>query len=293
MGSMSATMLEKFDSVDPHPPIWVDSLDYCQARILNDGSVPWQTPAELADLLGKADEMFASDAALIDIGRAYEELISTRPSVLADMGARSRPGYALRTMLGDASLREVLLAAVAAVSAVASRSHRRTVLSMPSPALWLQETQSLVTDGAADDTVADASQVETAAMFVADLLRGLTSTSIDGIILDEGERTSPGVVSLEAYRPVLNVAANYGWPVIHRSDTDPCWRRPKVQGVAASLGCIAPEPGTSEAWAVVEKLSESMALTSHLGAPVVVVVPRETDPRDAMHWTARLRSELT
>jgi hypothetical protein len=283
-------MFERLVPTGSGPPIWVDSLDYCQARILNGGPVPWQAPAELADLLGKANDMFASDAAILDIGRAYTELIPMHPSVLADMGARSRPGYALKTMLGDASLRAVLLDAVTAVSAVAARSHRRTVLSVPSPRQWLHDAQTLVTGPLGDDVAVDASRIETAAMYVADVLRVLAGTSVDGIVLYEGQRTSQRALSLESYRPVLNVAANYGWPVVHRSDVDPCWRHPKVQGVAASLGSTAPAVASSSAWAVVVKLSESMEVTSHLGAPVVVVVPRDVDPSDAMRWVARLRS---
>ena len=82
----------------------------------------------------------------------------------------------------------------------------------------------------------DAAQAETAAIYSADFLRIFAGASPAprGRVL-VGELVHP-----EAYRPVLNVAGHYEWPVLIRTDAAAAWPHGPVPGVAVWLGSDPP-----------------------------------------------------
>src|SRR6185312_15518866 len=82
-------------------PVWFDAVAYGRARLLGGGDVPWQAPAELTSFFGKTQAMFGSDAILADIADLFEQRAAADQALRTAMAARSRPGYALRTLLGD------------------------------------------------------------------------------------------------------------------------------------------------------------------------------------------------
>src|SRR5260370_31819733 len=87
--------------------IWFDSLAYCRDKLLSGAPIPWGSRGELAALAGKAQGMFRSDALLVDLGDLYAERAAVGDELRAAMAARSRPGYALRALLGDERARAI------------------------------------------------------------------------------------------------------------------------------------------------------------------------------------------
>ncbi len=282
-------MLERLAAQRDDQPIWVDSLEYCQTRILRHEPLPWHNPSELGDFFAKMDGLFSSDAILFDLGRAYNDLISALPGVRTDMGERHRPGYALKVMLGDASVRSRVLDAVLAVAAVATSRKRNMVISIPSPQQWLRTAGNLASQLPQVMAPLDPRQVETGAIYLADNLRTLAALAVDAIVIYEEAKIDGTVDSLEPYRPILNIAAHYGWPVLHRSDLEGCWCYDAVVGIAASLGRFAPVSTETRPWGVVSELSGTVNLSARHGAPAVLVVPREADPNDVTSWMSTLR----
>ena len=114
---------------------WFDSLAYCRAKLMSYGPVPWDSPGEVAAFFGKAQGMFRSDALLVDLGDLLAWRVGHDGLLRTAMAARSRPGYALRILLGDEQARAVAAEAVTAVAASAGAVP--VVLSAPSPARWL------------------------------------------------------------------------------------------------------------------------------------------------------------
>ena len=164
---------------------WFDSLAYCRAKLLSDGPVPWDSPGEVAAFFGKAQGMFRSDALLVDLGDLLAWRVGHDGLLRTAMAARSRPGYALRTLLGDEQARAVAAEAVTAVAA--SAGVVPVVLSVPSPARWLAVAAAQAGAGAgAEAGPPDPDRAETAAMYTADFLRTFAGLGVDGLLLDEG-----------------------------------------------------------------------------------------------------------
>jgi hypothetical protein len=267
-------------------PIWIDSLAYSREKLLNGAPVPWASPGELSAFFAKAQGMFRSDALLVDVADLYAEHVKQDDALVAAMAARSRPGFALRTLLGDDGARAV--AADAMIAIAASGGSTPVVLSVPSPARWLAITAQQA--GAALDGSPEPRHIDAAAMYLADFLRIFATERVDGLLLDEGSTSEAALARVESYRPVLNVAAHYEWPVWIRTDNAPCWPRGEIDGVAGWLGDREPAEAVGP-WGIVLAAdpghpAEPMPATG--GGAVLAIVPAAADPDAAMRWVREL-----
>jgi hypothetical protein len=262
-------------------PVWFDSLAYCRDKLLSGEPLPWASPGELTAFVGKAQGMFRSDALLVDLADLYAWRVAGDAELRASMGARTRPGYALRTLLNDEDGRAV---AVDAVTATAGGGATPVVLSLPSPARWLLVTAELAGQPAEPP---DADRADTAAMYLADFLRIFATSPVDGLLLHEGHTPAADLLHPDAYRPVLNVADHYEWPVLVCTETAAAWPHGAVAGVAGWIGSGPPEraSGTWGSYAT----ADFWAGADPTGDPdlVLAAVPAHADPESAM---ARVRA---
>jgi hypothetical protein len=267
-------------------PVWFDCTAYCREKLLDGGPLPWTSPGELSAFFGKGQGMFHSDALIVDVGDLFGARVAQDGSLAVAMAARTRPGFALRTLLADQDARDVATDAMTALG-TADRA-TPVVLSMPSPARWLALAAAQA--GTPPDAPLQARHVEAAAMYVADLLRIFAGARVDGLVLDEGSAAQAALVDFECYRPVLNVAGHYEWPVWIRTDAAPCWPQGSVDGVAGWLGERAPDDAGGP-WGIVLAVdpgsAESVPATAD-GAAVLAVVAADADPDAVMGWVRRL-----
>ncbi|HTW02962.1 MAG TPA: hypothetical protein VMF87_21840 [Streptosporangiaceae bacterium] len=257
-------------------PIWFDATNYGRAKLLAGGAVPWGAPAELTAFFAKLQGMFRSDAVLVDVADLFAQRAVADASLRAAMAARTRPGHALRTLLADEQARTA--AAEAVVALAATNAAVPLILAVPTPGRWL--------DAAAEQALPDsgpagADRTETAAMYVADVLRTFAGLGVDGLLLDEG-RVPAALVQPEAYRSVLNIADHYEWPVLIQTDAAAAWPHGPVPGVFLWIGTAGPgEP--SGRWGAATGpgfwAGESPVAEADL---VLAVVPAEADPEAVM-----------
>jgi len=234
--------------------------------------------------------MFASDALVVEVGDlCAQRVVAGDPALSEAMGRRSRVAFALRTLLADDRLRTTATEALEAAAGAAEGTP--VVLSIPSPARWMAiaAEQAGAPTGVAGTP--DPDHVDTASMYVADFLRTFADAPVDACMLDESTSGGDVLVDVEAYRPVLNVAAHYEWPVWLRSDRVPCWPRGDRDGVAGWLGS-APPAQPAGAWGVVvgpEEWLASGSLPEVGGGAVVAIVPAAADPDAVMQRVRELR----
>jgi hypothetical protein len=267
-------------------PVWFDCTAYCREKLLDSGPVPWTSPGELSAFFGKAQGMFHSDALLVDMADLFAARVTQDPSLPAAMAGRTRPGFALRTLLANESARAVAMQAMTALGA--GDTATPVVLAMPSPAQWLDIAARQA--GTPPDAPPEARHVDAAAMYVADLLRIFAGARVDGLVLDEGSTAQGALVDFEAYRPVLNVAGHYEWPVWIRTGAAPCWPQGTIDGVAGWFGERAPDDAGGS-WGIVlavdPESAEPLPVTADGGA-VLAVVEADADPDAVMGWVRGL-----
>ncbi|MCW2598910.1 MAG: hypothetical protein JWM02_739 [Frankiales bacterium] len=209
-----------FTSIISTPPsgrrtaVVLDYLEYAQAVILQGQPIPWGDPSAYSQFVGQAQGLLRPDTTLLDLGALYDFLLASDDALTNAMSARSRTGYALRTLLAD---EKTASAALELASVVSQTSAAPLVLQVPSPLLWLARTHELSGAGTAGDL--DLDHAENAAMYVADWLRRLSVLPVSMLLLDE-RWTGAGVLPLvdtAAYVPVSNVTDHYRWALARRT----------------------------------------------------------------------------
>jgi hypothetical protein len=190
----------------------LDFHDYAQTVFLKGRRAPWGEAMAYSNFLGQAQGVLKSDALILPLDRFYDDLLTNSPDLRVAMGAKSRTGYALRTLLGDS---DATIRAVEFVTTFVKTQRSPVILQLCSPFRWLTETHALV----GGEAELDGDNAENSAMYVADLLRGFAALPLAGILLDD--RTPAGAASglaveFDAYSPVANVTENYGWSLAMR-----------------------------------------------------------------------------
>jgi len=254
-------------------PVWFDATAYGRARLLGGGDVPWPSPAELSSFFAKIGGMFHSDAILVDVADMFAQRVAADQQLRAAMAARSRPGYALRTLLGDEQARGTATEAVRVLAATSGPVP--LVLSVPTPARWMVAAAQ---QAGSDPGPPDASQAETAAIYSADFLRIFAGAGIDGLLLKEGRVPASELIHPDAYQPVVNVAGYYEWPVLIQTDAAAAWPHGPVPGVAVWLGSAGPDEPSGR-WGMVAGPDFWDGVTPPAEADLVLApVPAEAEP---------------
>ncbi len=190
------------------PGLWIDGTDYC-ARLFG-ADAPWLDVTAGVAWLRKAQDLLRSDVLELDAMRIVDAACAARPELRTAMAARSRGGYALKTLLADDSLRALLVEWVVALRSALPNAP--LCLRLPSPRAAIGHAWQLA-HGAPPEDAADEDMIDAAALHVADFLRGFSSAGLDALLLDEGSGPMPAADTLALYQSVLNVAAGYQWAV--------------------------------------------------------------------------------
>lgn len=212
----------------------VDFHDYAQTVFLKSRPVPWGEAMAYSNFLGQAQGVLKSDALLLPLNRFYDDLLAGSPDLRTAMGAKSRTGYALRTLLGDA---DASSRAVEFVTTFVKTQRSPVLLQLPSPFRWLASTHAL----AGGEAELDGDNAENASMYVANLLRGFAALPLAGILLDDRmpAGTARGLAAeFDAYSPVANVTEHYGWTLAMRRDG----------GITMSGSNVVGEPIPADYW---------------------------------------------
>ncbi|MFY2859655.1 hypothetical protein ACOJVU_07560 [Mycobacterium sp. THU-M104] len=206
-------------------PLLINDVDYSTAVIRQDAPLPWTDTTLAASHFGQVRDLLDPDALWIDIRRLQSAHTGTRPELLAAMGARTRTGYPLRTLLRDETM---LAASLEVLGTLASTTRRQLVLHVPSPASWLSWTHSVA--GNPLDGV-DSDRADNASMYVAEWLGQLGSLPVALVLLDARGRPAETPERLGAYTAIANVAGHFDWSLalwddsgIERAPGDPAIR---------------------------------------------------------------------
>lgn len=187
--------------------LWLDPVAYA-ARLLSGGVVPWTDAGAAIAWMRKAQSLLKSDVVSLPLREVAAAWLAAHPQSVAAMGARKRAVYPLKTLLADEALRAHLASLLQSLRS--SFDGQPLVLSLPSPRHWLLMAYAQAHPG--DSVEIEADDVDSAAVYVADFLRGFADCGLDGLLLEEGTEPAPSLAEcLPLYQPILNVASHYRW----------------------------------------------------------------------------------
>ena len=188
--------------------LWLDDAAYA-GRLLADGNPPLLEVPEFVAFRTQASALLHSDVLTLALAPVCEAWLDAHPELLERMGRKQRAVAPLRALLGDDGLRDHLVSLTRAVRQALSGSP--LVLSLPSPRAWAHATHARC---GLEGIAVEQNEVDKASVYVAEFLRTFAECSPDGILLCEDADNVPAdPAEIDWYRPVLNVAEHYRWPV--------------------------------------------------------------------------------
>lgn len=250
-------------------PLLVDADAYAAAVIRQGAPIPWTDIAALAGHAGQVHSLLDPDALWVDVEAVYAAYVAAESELVAALGARSRTGYPLRTLLGDDSLVGKF---VTTVRTLADATRRRIVLDVPSPARWLGRAHALAGKPLAE--VSD-DHADSASMYVAEWLGKLGTLPVALVLLDaraaEGDATVGTPERVAAYTSLANVAGHFEWTLALRADD--------AVEVATGDPSVALVP--EEYWSAGAGLPEADVL--------LATIPATASPERVLEQRARVR----
>jgi hypothetical protein len=273
--------------------------DAYAAAVLRQGTpVPWTDLAALTGHVGQVHSLLDPDAVWLDVEALYAAQLADRPDLVAQLGSRPRPGFALRELLGDPGMVEAVSTALAALAAL---TRRPVVLDVPSPARWLARAHALA--GTPLGTI-DADRADTASMYLAEWLGKLGGLPVALLVLDARptpveqahvETAAIGTAeSLASYSSIANVVGHFEWGLALRDVTGV-----EVPPGEVSIGLLPDEfwtagaepdpvdPGRPGAAAVGVPADVPAGVPA--GEVLLATVPTGASPERVLEQIARLR----
>lgn len=269
--------------------VWLKASAYTRRLLLGEGGDPWQGAPQYLAYFSQAQGLLRPDVAVVEVGELFDSWLLRHPEVRAEMGAKRRLSFPLRKLLEQDEPRRLLAEVVEAVIANL-RGQTPLVLAMPSPKHWLYHANLLA---GRSNIELDPDGIEDAAMYMADLLRSVSSSPVGGVLLEEHpDDAAMGETELERYRPLINVAHHYRWSLA---------LRPQGAAVAASPVLAEFDAVLSAAIAAPQPVSTGVDVSAALwsGSPLPALsqaqfyfaeIPEAQRPEFVLESLARLRA---
>ena len=188
---------------------WLKSFSYTKRLLVGESGDPWESASRYLAYFSQAQGLLKPDVAVLEVGELFDAWLRRNPAVRAELAGKRKPSFPLRKLLEQQQPRELLAEIIEALLAQL-RGQLPLVLSMPSPGSWLQEACRAA---GREEPELDSDSIEDSAMYLADLARSVSGAAVGGLLLEE---SSPAPIELELYRPLLNVARHYRWPLVLR-----------------------------------------------------------------------------
>lgn len=203
----------------------IDDAEYSTTVIRQGSPIPWTDTTMATTYFDQVRALLNPDALWVDMGRLFLAHTDSRPDLVTAMGARTRIGYPLRTLLTDS---DVLAASREMMETVAKTARRQLLLHVPSPASWLATAHEIAGNPLSE---VDADRADSASMYIAEWLGQLGSLPVALVLLDA--RNASLAETLADYTAVTNVSSHFGW-------TPAMWQDERIDTAQdhASIGLI-------------------------------------------------------
>jgi hypothetical protein len=270
--------------------LWLKSSAYARRLLLGAAGDPWESASKYLAYFSQAQGLLKPDVAVIEVGELFDSWLRRNPAARAELAGKRKASYPLRKLLEQVQPRALLAEIIEAVLAHL-RGQVPLVLAMPSPRDWLQQASRAA---GREDTELDDGSVEDAAMYVADLIRSVSALAVGGILLEEpqSERAGMGPANLELYRPMINVAKHYRWPLALRMGAGDVLENAALADIDVFIGAgQCPGAGRAQGLDVSAQLWSAQPVPA-LAAPqfYFIDIPSEATPEHVLDSLSKLRA---
>lgn len=268
--------------------LWLKSSAYTRRLLLGESGDPWESASKYLAYFSQAHGLLKPDVAVIEVGELFASWLQRNPGVRAELAGKRKLSYPLRKLLEQSQPRALLAEIVEAVLAHL-RGQTPLILAMPSPRYWLHQANLAA---AREGIELDDDSIEDAAMYVADLARSVSSFGVGGILFEEPQsELLAGPANLALYRPVINVAKHYRWPLALRTGNGNVIENAELADVDVFISADNfANPGSAHGLDVSEKLWAGQPVPELTSKQFYFIdIPRDALPEHVLESFSKLR----
>lgn len=193
--------------------LWLKSSGYARRLLLGPAGDPWQSAAQYLAFFTQAQGLLRPDVAVVEVAELYQSWVGRHPDLATEMAAKRRTSLPLRKLLEAEGPRKLLAEVLEAVDG-SLRGRVPMVLALPAPRAFLRLANHWIGRG---DAEVQPDDVEDAAMYMADLLRAVSTLPVGGVLLEDGPaEAATNAEDVAGYSALMNVARHYRWPLVLR-----------------------------------------------------------------------------
>lgn len=188
--------------------IWLNYIQYAKRLLGENGDGIWLDPARFLALFSQSQGLLKSDVLGVPIFDFYSVYLNSHPEIAQHWTGKKTP-FALRKLLALEKPRDNLIEVLRGLTNLYD-DHYPIVLEVPSPRQWMAWLKEIEAPGS--DLPVSSNEIDSATMYLADLLRNFSQAGLTGIVLDESRCLSINLKELyELYQPIFNIARHYQW----------------------------------------------------------------------------------
>lgn len=268
--------------------LWLKASAYTRRLLLGENGDPWESGSKYLAYFSQAHGLLKPDVAVIEVGELFDSWLKRNPGLKAELGAKRKLSYPLRKLLEQEGARALLTEVIDAVVAHL-RGQTPLILSMPSPRHWLQLANRAA---GRDEVEVDDDGIEDAAMYLADLVRAVSGLPVGGVLLEEDwNEGAQGAVNVELYRPMINVAKHYRWPLALRVGANPLLEGDALAEIDVFIGSGAlPDAGRAKGVDVSTSIWSSVVPALAPQQFYFAEVPADAQPEQVLECLSRLKA---
>jgi hypothetical protein len=192
-----------------NPNIWLDFIDYSNRLFNQSNQNIWSNPVAFLSVFGQGQSLLRSDVISLSMLPFYSNWLNEHPEEIDALKGKKLKVILKRIFSLDSpkqNIQEVLKGICHSYKDI-----KPIAFFIPSPQLWLMEAARL-TDS--DLSLIDENLVDTASMYLADLLRNFSEAGLSAVVIKEASEPilSPELI-VGLYQPIVNIALHYQWKI--------------------------------------------------------------------------------
>ncbi len=268
---------------------WIKSFSYTKRLLVGESGDPWESASKFLTYFSQAQGLLKPDVAVIEVGELFDAWLLRNQSIKAELTGKRKRSYPLRKLLEQSQPRELLAEIIEAVLAQL-RGQLPLVLSMPSPGYWLCRANRAA---GRDDAAPDGDSIEDSAIYLADLARSVSSAAVGGLLLEESfPDIDLGSSDMELYRPLINVAKHYRWPLALRMGAGKAVDNSALQEIDVLIGAGKfPHAGSAQGIDVTNVVFSGEQIPELCPTQFYFLdIPKESKPEHVLEILTKLKS---
>lgn len=191
--------------------LWIDFIEYADRLFSGNGDMIWTNPSQFLSVYGQGQQLVQSDVLSVPISSFFRNWLDMHSEMIEPAWRKKSITFVCKKILALKEPKQVMREVLSGLQSL--YSGHPIALVIDSPRRWLLELKKRMGgENGGEPWEPAETEIDAAAMYLADYLRSFSEYRISVLVLDEEEADPTEIGEIwSLYQPVWNVASHYQW----------------------------------------------------------------------------------